>query len=238
MKEKRSDNWYSCLLHDIKSGCKSPEEILKNKVNFITFNYDMSLEYYLFSRLKNTSYFKDVCDTFLNELEIIHVYGQFYSAEKWKEYGIQLENNSFITPPQINTKIMLRAAQIYQNIKLIGERNGYNYKIQNILQKSSRLIIIGFGFDSNNLDILGLKNMKGLEYRLCDKKIYYLDYEGRMNKIYNDFLFLKGKQYFQFFRSTETSIVNAYEYDFKLSLVSNDEEIEDVKVLKPVEQTQ
>lgn len=46
-----SDNWYSHLIHDIKSDCQSPDDILNNKVNFITFNYDISLEYYLFSRL-------------------------------------------------------------------------------------------------------------------------------------------------------------------------------------------
>ena len=41
------DNWYRFVLHKLATGCITGDDLLKNNVNFITFNYDVSLEYTL-----------------------------------------------------------------------------------------------------------------------------------------------------------------------------------------------
>lgn len=84
MREK-SDNWYSLLFNDILSGCVKPDDISKNKLNIITFNYDLSLECALHQKIKNTEFLKenDVCNNYITELEskIKHVYGGLYSKD-------------------------------------------------------------------------------------------------------------------------------------------------------------
>ena len=38
-----NNNWYTHLVHDIKSGCENPENILHNKLTKITFNLDSAV---------------------------------------------------------------------------------------------------------------------------------------------------------------------------------------------------
>jgi hypothetical protein len=45
------DNWYRFVLHKLVTGCSNAESLLGNKVTFITFNYDVSLEFQLFRGL-------------------------------------------------------------------------------------------------------------------------------------------------------------------------------------------
>lgn len=55
-KEEREeqDNWYRYLLNDMSScSADDPEFLLQNKVSFITFNYDLSLDFYLLLRTVN-----------------------------------------------------------------------------------------------------------------------------------------------------------------------------------------
>ena len=63
------DNWYRHLLNDIKSGCNQPSDLLKNNLSIATFNYDVSLDYYLKNKLNNTSYFKDYASDYLDRFK-------------------------------------------------------------------------------------------------------------------------------------------------------------------------
>lgn len=219
--ENIHDDWYSYLLQDIKGGFTLPKEILKNRVNFVIFNYDMSLEYYFYSRLKDIEFFKDVADEYLTQLKITHVYGQLYPSEQWQDYGIHLDDRGLILDSaQKNLKTMMRATQIYKNIKLIGERDG-NHEIQEIkdqIKNASNLVIIGFGFDQDNLRILGFPdiNLK------ANKRIAYLDYGGRMSNVHDYLMLLKVQHQYSLVRSPRTSITDAYNHDLKSYSIAMD----------------
>ena len=58
LKEHRWSDWYRFLVHKIASNCNSSADILKNNVHFVTFNYDVSLEYHLWRSLSSIELFK------------------------------------------------------------------------------------------------------------------------------------------------------------------------------------
>jgi hypothetical protein len=63
-------------VHKLVYGCKESNDLLTNKVHFITFNYDTSLESHL-SRSLEAIHMLDPShvQTFLEDHRIIHVYG-------------------------------------------------------------------------------------------------------------------------------------------------------------------
>ena len=97
-KEKmiRSKNhWYKFLLNEILTGCENdkPDAINDNNLSIVTFNYDVSLEYFLYSRLLSMSYFQkgseNFAHNFLKKLEVEHVYGKVknINSDNFGGYG-------------------------------------------------------------------------------------------------------------------------------------------------------
>ena len=187
------DNWYSLLLNDLVSECAdSPNKLSKNEVKFITFNYDVSLDYFLHSRLKKIENFVTSDDTsespaesFLNALDIEHVYGQLYLHVNSDQYGKYIdlsEDNKLLnikiswiesttqqSPPFTSLKLIqnfkrfIFSFEQYNNIKtMYDERNNPTERAQRIakhkdaIQWSEEIIFIGFGFDRDNLNLLGM----------------------------------------------------------------------------------
>ena len=70
----KEKNWYDYLFGRMNG---SFDEFANNKIAFVTFNYDRSLEHYLFESLKN-SYGKtdEEVTAVLKKIPIIHVHGQ------------------------------------------------------------------------------------------------------------------------------------------------------------------
>jgi len=69
--------WYEYLWHKMTENVKSIEDFKKNRITVITFNYDRSLEFYLFRALKAkfNKHDADVADVF-KDIEVKHVYGR------------------------------------------------------------------------------------------------------------------------------------------------------------------
>ena len=69
--------WYSYLWHRLVADCKDFKDLLSNKITIITFNYDRSLEFYLFRAIKAFFNVEDdeAMDVF-NTIRIKHVYGR------------------------------------------------------------------------------------------------------------------------------------------------------------------
>jgi len=91
--KSKSDAWYNLLLNDLLTGCADkPEKILQNEVSFLTFNYDISLNYYLHTMINKieTLQKKTIVDNkeimisraFLSNLNIKHVYGSVLAKRK------------------------------------------------------------------------------------------------------------------------------------------------------------
>lgn len=226
---KHPDNWYTHLYNDLSSGINAtqPLEILDNKCHFITFNYDISLDFYLFNRLKKSDRFKndDLPSDFITKTEprIIHVYGQVRELDSFKEYG----NHVKVTPSD-NTARFIEAINHHKNIKTIEEERQPDERIIQLIKSAEEIFIIGFGFDRSNLDMLGFPTSKN-DYVSNDKAnglfhnktIKWLNYKGEMGNTQQKMELLGNskKTYSpKIIISKADKISSAYQHDFKETL--------------------
>lgn len=263
------DNWYSFLLNDLISECADrPEKLSENKIKFITFNYDVSLDYFLHSRLKKIENFvksddksNSPADSFLNELDIEHVYGQLYPLVNSDSYGKYIDISEGNKLPNIqiswaggttqqsssqpltslkliqNFKRFIFSFEQYNNIKtMYDERNNPTERDQMIvkhkeaIQWAEEIIFIGFGFDRDNLNLLGIPDtLSEYTQMLPGKTIRYLNYKGMMTSLSFEFENIQNERnaalssnsrkdkskIINIIQSTADNISSAYQNDFK-----------------------
>lgn len=146
------DSWYRHLFN--KMDVRSLEEFKANKINFITFNYDRSLEHFLFTTLKN-SYNQSDEDTAkaLQAISIVHVYGQLGKHpcidREGRPYGKALADKDDLS----------RCAG---EIKLFPEKEvsvDMFSPAHTLLEKAERVAFLGFGYNRTNLERLQLNRM-------------------------------------------------------------------------------
>jgi hypothetical protein len=78
-----NDNWCRFIIHRLVSGCRDGSALLDNNVNFVMFNYDISLERQLWRGLSALRQFDDVASEFLfADDRIIHLYGRIRENAK------------------------------------------------------------------------------------------------------------------------------------------------------------
>src|SRR5664279_2834055 len=71
---KYYDDWVRFIIHQIAIHCKESSDLLQNRVSFVTFNYDVSLETKLRNGLDHIQLFsKDDISKFLSG-RVIHIY--------------------------------------------------------------------------------------------------------------------------------------------------------------------
>ncbi|MDD5326272.1 MAG: hypothetical protein PHY02_00475 [Phycisphaerae bacterium] len=145
------ENWYQYLFSILNT---SFQEFGENDLSIITFNYDRSVEHYLFTSLRNTHGKSDKeCAEKLNLIPIIHVHGKLGDLE-WKpehRWPVQYD----LSDP-LDADMVGRASKsikiIYEDI---AEDNEFKQARQ-LLTKAARIYILGFGFNMTNLKRLGL----------------------------------------------------------------------------------
>ncbi len=149
------DNWYMYLYKRLKS---SFEDFDKNNIYFITFNYDRSLEQFLFEALRST--FKkpiNECAEKLTKIPIVHLYGQL-DFLPWQNSNNKLysSNNDLIERIR-NAKYNLKLISDERNVSESEEfKNAYG-----LIEKARNIYFLGFSFDETNLKRLNIKLMKG-----------------------------------------------------------------------------
>ena len=151
---KAKDNWYMYLLDRIKAPFG---ELCNNNISFITFNYDRSLEYFLFEAIKSKSgRGASECAEKMKHFPIVHLYGQLdplpWQEADGKEYSS--DNN-----------ILDRLIAAPKNIKLMNnerdvEKSEYFQKAYRLIEDAKRIFFLGFSFDETNLGRLRLMPMK------------------------------------------------------------------------------
>lgn len=158
----RTLDWFELLFDRMLSTLKKSEdfsEFGKNKVSFITFNYDRSLEYFLYTGFVNS--FHDKQSEFRHEYNeeglkryipfpIIHVYGQI------DKIGL------YSSPYGDNTIKYRRLNELYKNIRVIGEERDKDIELKKeiakLINNSKRIFFLGFGYAEENLDALGFSD--------------------------------------------------------------------------------
>lgn len=207
-------DWYSYLFRKLIDGLNTKEDLLRiheNKISFITFNYDRSLEHFLFENtyglLKNAGISrKELIQLFL-KIPFIHVYGQtgylpwqkeipdegYYIIDKeqaivnYGDSGFQPFNVSIHVNDQLN--IMYDERKDKPDIQ----------RAHNLISEADRVLFLGFGYDDQNLNILKLPTL------LKDKRVYGTAYKATNNEI----IHIKSKLNFNDVKSKS----EIYDYD-------------------------
>jgi len=149
---KKIQDWYKDLFNELIKDFKGPEscQIDKNCVSFITFNYDRSLDDFLYTNTTShyTEMAKEILSKQLMSIPIIHVYGKVGDLEWQSENG--MEYRSFLSNYDIS--------KLVDNLFVIREeRENPNAELAKAeIQKAKRIFFMGFGFAEDNLQVLNI----------------------------------------------------------------------------------
>jgi hypothetical protein len=178
-KGKINDNWYRFLLYRLTSGCQDGKALLRNKITFVTFNYDVSLEIELYRGLGHSLRFSDYADEFITQNDrILHVYGRLRKDPPWHLVGADWEvfgpvsrHGDPVTqkgPPQFWTDaraLLDHAFETSQGLETIAPEKAlagneipdHIEKAREVLREAECIYILGYGFDPLNSELLKLR---------------------------------------------------------------------------------
>ncbi len=174
-KEKNKNfHWYQYLWNQMKT---SFDDFEKN-LSIITFNYDRSLEYYLYTVLKHKYPGKKDEDykNKLKDIPIIHIYGKLgflpWECAKDKRpipYNFDWDDTEENLDNPLEIEDLIEIAS--QKIKIVHEDEVINkaQQIREILNFAERIYFLGFGFNPINLQRL-----------IGNVKVYNCDIRGTM----------------------------------------------------------
>lgn len=145
------DNWYALLWEALTRDVMTLADAYANQVKIVTFNYDRSLEYFLFEAAKHTfraSYEEAL--KYVNWLGVLHVYGCLGAFGPEPVRGVRIYTD------ELTTETIQTAAA---GIRVIPEaRNNDSVFTQagELVAWCRRLCFLGFGFDFLNLSRLNI----------------------------------------------------------------------------------
>jgi hypothetical protein len=150
-KHKNNDNWYMSLWNAMQKGINESDELASDKVRFITFNYDRSLEYFLHSAIKNSfGINQDKAYALLRKIRIYHVYGML------DEFDYCDSERGATYKPDASTNRLKRAADMIKTIPVMRtDKEGLEI-IHDCVDWARHICILGFGFDQQNMDVLDI----------------------------------------------------------------------------------
>ncbi len=174
----REQDWYFSIYTKMIEKLISPvgyKKFGRNNVTFITFNYDRSLEYFLYNCLKNSflSANEDEITQELKKIPILHVYGKIADLP-WEtnkagtRYRNKIDDWSFC---EIG---LVALDRLKKNIYIIDERN--NHDCSEIIKRISaaeRIFFLGFGYASENIEILKLNPSLKIDQKIFGTAFKY-----------------------------------------------------------------
>jgi hypothetical protein len=195
---KYHDDWIRFLIHQIAIHCVESSDLLLNKVSFVTFNYDVSLETMLRNGLNHIRLFsEDDVTKFLSGSRIIHVYGKIREPNaKVKDIPWEVEN---IDPSQLRgrtgdyhmkMKQLLDAVYVAsRGLRVIdphdkGTDDTEIMIARTVIANVQRVFILGYGFDEHNSGRLNLRATLRHRTELANKRIAFTNYQdiNQINK--------------------------------------------------------
>lgn len=161
------------------------DDLGRNKLSIVTFNYDRSFEHFFFEALKHSYNKSDgaVAD-FLNTnaIPIIHVHGilgplPWQSQTDGHEYAQLL--NSGVSPHTIGERIAKAAKGIYTDT---GSAPQEFIFAKERIRTARRIYFLGFGYDALNLERLGFAVLEFVDtdhrQNLLNKRYSAIHYRG------------------------------------------------------------
>lgn len=184
------NDWYTYLFSKINSrnpSTDSYKEFGADKYSFVTFNYDRSLEYFLWSTFRNSYKLtkeNELLKAF-GTLRIWHIYGQIEylpwqalvstssMPEKKRAFDYRPQSYNYSTLDYMSRNIRV----IHDNSRLSSECVD---QAKAEIISADKIIFLGFGFAQENLDVLGLPDI--LENVPKSKKIYSTCFHMTLNE--------------------------------------------------------
>jgi hypothetical protein len=173
----KESNWYDLLFGVLADGVPF-DELDKNKLSIITFNYDRSIEQYLFTCLKNSYNKTDQdCAEKLRKMNVIHVHGSL-GPLNWQLRPVGLSSVPYDSG--IEPNIVKLAAE---NIKIIHESIADTpefLQARKLMLRAAQVFFLGFGYHPANLKRLGIGTLE-MKHRKVMGTSYGLSYERKKN---------------------------------------------------------
>ena len=153
---KPEQDWYSYLYDRLTDTFLDKDNftISDNNVSFITFNYDRSLEQFLFESLLNS--FENIKRTDaaseIKKIPIIHIYGKV-NPLPWEDAILKLKYKA-----NLSDGIAITAAK---NIQVMNEQLGdrVTERTSELISKANRIFFLGFGYAKENMNLLNFPNI-------------------------------------------------------------------------------
>jgi len=155
-----SSDWYSHIFRFLTKDITKYDDYKSfenNKVNFVTFNYDRSLEYLISDSLA-AAFNLNMAELqgLMSNIQFHHVYGKVAKLSWQNEDSKVLD---YLRPKSAgNYKFSLNFIKsLMKNIYLIQERQDINKEIiKSLIKNASKIYVLGFGFLKENMEILDL----------------------------------------------------------------------------------
>lgn len=193
-------DWYQHLFRYMFT---SFDDFDKNKLSIVTFNYDRSLEHYLFEALRSSSgKSKKECAEKLSKIPIVHVHGEVGNLP-WK-------GGKFTRPYQSNVdaKTLIRSSE---GIRIVHESDADKDKefvnARKLIASADRIFFLGFGYHKENLARLkiddlpsGGREVLGTSYNMTDKERKHCRTVKCFNKIRLPIKYVSGEKVLGFLR--------------------------------------
>jgi len=153
----KGSNWYQYLFGLLNT---SFDEFDKNKLSIVTFNYDRSIEHYLFTALQYAYNKNDEeCAEKLNKIPIVHVHGKL-GRLPWEETHYSLVPYDVVAKHSDNLGLYIGRGG--KNIKIIHEDIEKDPEFKEAFElfiAAKRIYFLGFGFNETNLKRLRIESL-------------------------------------------------------------------------------
>ena len=185
-------DWFTYLFKKLIQNFDTAEDLLnfnENKINFITFNYDRSLEHFLFENLygvvRNANISRQRIAQVFNKIPFIHIYGQI-GFLPWQKEIYDEKQNYYNAPESIlsyggkNILPMEVGLGFSKMIEIMYEERKDHIELnlaKQLIKKADRVMFLGFGYDELNLKILGIPET------ISGKQVYGTAYNATSNEI-------------------------------------------------------
>ncbi len=155
----RSKGCYQYLFSKLNTNW---EDFKQNRVGFISFNYDRSLEHFLFTSLQHTyNKLDSECADQLSQIPIIHVHGSLGNLQ-WQDmdgvpYGT-IRKSTSLNRFKFNTKLGVAAAE---QIRVYAENQSAEefQKAFQLLSQAENIYFLGFSYHQSNMARLNLTSI-------------------------------------------------------------------------------
>ena len=146
-KVEREEDWYSYLFDRLTNESTASDQyiITDNRIKFITFNYDRSLEHFLYESMINSYSEMDtgIIEHEVKKIKLIHMFGTI-SPLPWQENGgLAYRKNKVFIDNADNLDIIYNKT----DDPMIIEAQKY-------IRKAKLIFFLGFGYAKENLELL------------------------------------------------------------------------------------